>query len=153
MLVESLLLASIGGALGIAVGYWGKQLLPGRLGQAAPLDWRVLAFVAVVTAVTGLLFGIAPALRATRADVSSVLKETSRSVVGIAQRCWASRCSSCRWRSRSCCSIGAGLFLRTLDNLRAVDVGFDPTQPGAVPRQPAAESATTSSERRCSISR
>ena len=125
LLTESLLLASMGGALGIAVGYWGKQLLPGAPGRAAGLDWRVLAFVLVVTGVTGIVFGIAPALRGTAVDVNSGLKETSRGVV----------------RSRSMLSkallivqvaisivliVGAGLFLRTLHNLRHVDVGFNP---------------------------
>ena len=115
----------MGGALGIAVGYWGKQLLPGAPGRAAGLDWRVLAFVLVVTGVTGIVFGIAPALRGTAVDVNSGLKETSRGVV----------------RSRSMLSkallivqvaisivliVGAGLFLRTLHNLRHVDVGFNP---------------------------
>src|SRR5207244_13578986 len=78
LLTESLLLASMGGALGIAVGYWGKQLLPGAPGRAAGLDWRVLAFVLVVTGVTGIVFGIAPALRGTAVDVNSGLKETRR---------------------------------------------------------------------------
>ena len=49
LLTESLLLAAIGGALGILVGYWGRQLLPGAPGQCTALDWRVLAFVLAVT--------------------------------------------------------------------------------------------------------
>jgi predicted permease len=125
LLVESLLLASIGGALGIAVGYWGKQLLPSTTAQAAPLDWRVLVFVTLITAVTGILFGIAPALRATSGDVSGVLKETSRGVV--ASRSWLSKALLVVQVAISLVLlIGAGLFLRTLDNLRRVDVGFDP---------------------------
>ena len=59
------------------VGYWGQQLLPGTPGQATPLDWRVLAFVTVVTGITGIVFGIAPALRGTGMNVSSALKETA----------------------------------------------------------------------------
>jgi predicted permease len=125
LLVESLMLAALGGALGVAIGYWGKQLLPGAPGQAVPLDWRVLAFVAAATVVTGLLFGIAPALRATRADVSGVLKETSRGVVGT--RSVLSKVLLVVQVAISLVLlVGAGLFLRTLDNLRRVDVGFDP---------------------------
>src|SRR6185503_20995391 len=82
LLTESLLLASIGGALGVLVGYWGKQLLPGPPGQATPLDWRILGFVLVVTGITGIIFGVAPALRATGISVSTALKDNSRSVVG-----------------------------------------------------------------------
>jgi predicted permease len=125
LLTESVLLAAVGGALGILVGYWGTQLLPGVLGEASPLDWRVLSFVLAVTALTGIVFGIAPALRATGIDVNAALKENSRSVA----------------RSRTTLSkallivqvaislvllIGAGLFLRTVQNLRQVDVGFNP---------------------------
>ena len=72
LLTESLLLAAIGGTLGVLVGRWGQQLLPGTPGQVSPLDWRVLTFVIAVTTGTGIVFGIAPALRATRTDVSSV---------------------------------------------------------------------------------
>jgi predicted permease len=125
LLVESLLLSSIGGALGIAVGYWGKRLLPGAPGQAAPLDWHVLAFVAAVTVVTGVAFGIAPALRATRADINSVLKETSRSVVG-SRSVLGKSLLIVQVAISLVLLTGASLFLRTLDNLRAVDVGFDP---------------------------
>lgn len=125
LLTESVLLASVSGALGILVGYWGTQLLPGALGQTTPLDWHVLSFVFVVTAITGILFGIAPALRASGINVNAALKENSRSVA----------------RSRTMLSkgllifqvaislvllIGAGLFLRTVQNLRHVDVGFNP---------------------------
>jgi predicted permease len=125
LLVESLLLASLGGALGIAVGYWGKQLLPSTTAQTAPLDWRVLLFVSLVTGITGILFGIAPAFRATAGDVSGVLKETSRSVV--ASRSLLSKALLVVQVAISLVLlIGAGLFLRTLDNLRRVDVGFDP---------------------------
>src|SRR6185436_11644077 len=54
LLTESLVLASVGGALGVLVGRWGQQLLPGDAGQPAALDWRVLSFVLCVTTVTGI---------------------------------------------------------------------------------------------------
>ena len=124
MLVESLLLSSLGGILGIAVGYWGRQLLPATLGSAAPLDWRVFLFTALVVVVTGVLFGIAPALRATRADMNSVLKETSRSVTG-ARSLLGKSLLVAQVAISLVLVTGAGLFLRTLDNLRTGDVGFD----------------------------
>ena len=49
LLTESLILAAIGGALGVLIGHWGQHLLPGDAGQPAPLDWRVLSFVLVVS--------------------------------------------------------------------------------------------------------
>ncbi len=126
MLVESLLLAFFGGVLGIAVGYWGRELLPGTLGQLAPLDWRVFVFTAIVVVLTGLVFGIAPALRTTRAEISSILKETSRSVTG-SRSVLGKSLLVVQVAISLVLVTGAGLFLRTLENLRAVDVGFDPT--------------------------
>jgi predicted permease len=126
MLVESVLLACVGGALGMAVGFWGKQLLPRALGQLAPLDWRVFTFAAVITVLTGVVFGIAPALRATRADINGVLKDTSRSVTS--SRGVLGRALLVVQVAISLVLVtGALLFLRTLDNLRNVNVGFDPT--------------------------
>jgi predicted permease len=123
LLTESLLLASLGGVLGILVGYWGQRLLPGPPGQATPLDWRILAFVLGVTGLTGLIFGVAPALRATGMSVSTALKENSRSVVG--SRSLLSRLLLIVQVAISLVQlVGAGLFLRTLSNLRHVDVGF-----------------------------
>jgi predicted permease len=125
LLTESLLLAAIGGALGIAVAYWGKQLLPGAPGQAFRFDWPVLAFVMAVTMVTGILFGIAPALRGTGMNASASLKETSRSVVG--KRSILSKSLLVAQVAISLVLlVGAALFLRTLHNLRHVDVGFNP---------------------------
>src|SRR5262249_29004649 len=122
LLTESLLLSFLGGALGILVGYWSRQLLP--FADAAPIDWRVVGFVASVCLLTGIAFWLAPALRATRIDLSGSMKETSRSIT----------------RSRTVLTksllvvqvaisvvvlVGAGLFLRTLQNLRQVQVGFN----------------------------
>lgn len=125
LLTESLLLAALGGALGVIVGYWGKLLLPPPINQATLLDWRVLAFVLAVTTLTGIVFGIAPALRATRGHVSDALKQTSRSVAGS-----RSLLGKSLLVVQVCISlvllVGAGLFLRTLHNLRHVDVGFNP---------------------------
>jgi predicted permease len=125
LLTESLLLAAIGGLLGILVGRWGQQLLPLAPGQAAPLDWRVLTFVFAVTTVTGIVFGIAPALRATRTDVSSALKENSRSVTGSRSLLGKSLLVA-QVAISLVLLVGAGLFLRTLENLRKVDVGLNP---------------------------
>jgi predicted permease len=125
LLTESLLLASVGGALGVFVGYYGQRLLPDPRAQAAPLDWRVLSFVLGVTLVTGVIFGIAPAFRATSINLAAVMKESSRSVSG--SRSFLSKGLLVLQVAISVVLlIGAGLFLRTLENLRTVDVGFDP---------------------------
>ena len=125
LLTESLLLATLGGALGIVVGYWGKQLLPGAADVPRPFDWRVLTFVLAVSGLTGLLFGILPALRGTGMNVNSALKENGRGVVG--SRSWASKILLAVQVAISLVLlVGAGLFLRTLTNLRHVDIGFNP---------------------------
>jgi predicted permease len=125
LLTESMLLASIGGALGILVGYWGRQLLPNPPGQMPPLDWRVLAFVVAISGVTGIVFGIAPALRGTGMNVSSALKETGRSVIG-SRSLLGKSLLVVQVAISLVLLVGSGLFLRTLSNLRHVDVGFNP---------------------------
>ena len=125
LLTESLLLAAVGGVLGVLVGYWGKQLLPGPTGQAPLLDWRVLAFVLAVTALTGIVFGIAPALGATGVDVNTALKQSSRSVAG-SRSVLSKSLLIAQVAISLVLLVGAGLFLRTLHNLRHVDVGFNP---------------------------
>jgi len=125
LLTESLLLAGIGGALGIVVGRWGQQLLPGATGQASPLDWRVLAFALTVTTVTGVVFGIAPALRATRTEINFALKDNSRNVAGSRSLLGKSLVVA-QVAISLVLLVGAGLFLRTLQNLRHADLGFNP---------------------------
>jgi len=125
LLTESLLLAAMGGVLGMVVGYWGRSLLPMPTGVQLPLDWRVLGFVAAVTLVTGIIFGIVPAMRGTAVNVNAALKETSRGVVG--SRSVLGRALLVIQVAISLVLlVGAGLFLQTLGNLRRVDVGFDP---------------------------
>jgi predicted permease len=125
LLTESLLLAAVGGALGLAIGHWGKQLLPGAPGQATTIDWRVIAFVFGVTALTAMVFGIVPALRATGINVNTALKETSRSVVG-SRTLLGKALLVLQVAISLVLLVGAGLFLRTVENLRQVDVGFNP---------------------------
>ncbi|PYR88483.1 MAG: ABC transporter permease [Acidobacteria bacterium] len=125
LLTESLLLASMGGALGVLVGYWGKQLLPGSAPQMTALDWRILGFVLLITGATGIVFGIAPAIRATGMNVSAALKDTSRSVAG-SRSILGKSLLIVQVAISLVLLVGAGLFLRTLSNLRRVDVGFNP---------------------------
>jgi predicted permease len=125
LLTESLLLAFMGGALGILVGYWGKQLLPGPPGQLTSLDWRVLLFVLAISCLTGLIFGSAPAFRGTGMNVNSALKETGRGVVG-SRSLLGKSLLIVQVAISLVLLVGAGLFLRTLSNLRHVEVGFNP---------------------------
>jgi predicted permease len=124
LLTESVLLSAVGGALGVLVGYWSRSLLP--FGKNAPLDWRVFGFVAGVSMLTGVIFGLLPALRSTRIDLAGAMKESGRSVTG--SRSALSKVLLVLQVGMSLVLIiGAGLFLRTLENLKRVDVGFDST--------------------------
>jgi predicted permease len=123
LLTESLVLSALGGGLGLLVGYWFRELLP--FGQNSPIDWRVLAFTGGISVLAGIVFGILPAVRATRIDLAGVMKETSRSVMG--SRTLLSRGLLVVQVAISIVLlVGAGLFLRTVQNLRQVDVGFNP---------------------------
>jgi predicted permease len=131
LLTESLLLAVLGGALGLAFAHWGRDLLVSLrpLTSAATLpdlklDMRVLGFTAAVTVMTGILFGLAPALRATKVDLTSALKD------GAGQTGYSrSRLSKGLVVAQVAISlvllVGAGLFVRTLRNLTRGDLGFN----------------------------
>jgi predicted permease len=89
LLTENLILAALGGALGLLLAYWGSKVLlhlavggPGSVPLDVRLDVRVLAFTALVTALTALLFGLVPSFRATRVELASTLRTNSRGVTG-----------------------------------------------------------------------
>jgi predicted permease len=122
LLTESLVLSGLGGALGVVVGFWARGLLP--FGKTAPLDWRVFGFVAGVSALTGVIFGLVPALRATRVELASAMKEGGRSMTS-SRTILSKGLLVLQVAMSLVLLVGAGLFLRTLGNLEKVDVGFD----------------------------
>ncbi len=122
LVTESLVLSGIGGGLGVLMAFAAKRLLP--FGQTAPFDWRVCAFASVVSVSAALLFGLAPALRATGAGLSSRLKASTQGVGGGRTRL-AKALLVAQVAVSLVLVVGAGLFLRTLGNLRAVDIGFN----------------------------
>jgi len=133
LLTESVLLAAVGGALGVLFAFWIKDGLlivtdwGGReLAALNPrLDLRVLGFTLGLSFLTGIIFGILPALRATNLDLTPTLKDTGRSSSGIG-RSWLSKSLVVVQVSLSVLLlIGAGLVIRTLRNLQHVDMGFN----------------------------
>jgi len=131
LLTESLLLALVGGALGVLLAYAGTLLLPRlspnnvpRLGDIA-IDGQVLAYTFVVSILTGVIFGVAPSLGTSRADVSQPLKGQGRTSTSSAKQ---SRLRSALVVSEVAVSlallIGAGLVLKSFVRLQRVDPGF-----------------------------
>ena len=133
LLTESLLLAAVGGALGVLFALWIKEGLllvtewGGReMSALSPrLDLRVLGFTLGLSFLTGIIFGILPALRATNLDLTPALKDSGRNSSGIG-RSWLSKSLVVVQVSLSVLLlIGAGLLIRTLRNLQHVEMGFN----------------------------
>ncbi len=132
LLTESALLAMIGGALGLIFAYWSARLLlsylPGHetLSLNLDLDARVLGFTMTVSLLTGILFGLAPALRATRLDLTSALKDqTGGARIGQSRLPLNKILVVTQVALSLFLLIGAGLFVRSLQKLRGLDLGFD----------------------------
>jgi predicted permease len=131
LLTESLLLAAVGAALGVAVAYTGTRALVLLLAETGlPLnipfetDLRTLGFLAAISIAAGVLFGLAPALRATRIGIAETLKDGGRAISGRGGA--AKALVSAQVAVSMLLLIAAGLFLRTLYNLKTQNVGFDP---------------------------
>jgi len=131
LLVESLLLALAGGAAGVAIAAVGAPaVLAFFVSPDAPApistapDWRVLAFTFAISTLTGILFGMAPAIQSTRPAVAPTLKDQAGSVLGGRARLRKVLVAS-QIAISLMLLIGAALFTRTLGNLLAVDIGFD----------------------------
>ena len=132
LLTESVLLSTIGGGAGLLLAMWGTDVLVALtpkdlLGiESVSLDRRVLFFTILVSLATGLLFGIAPAIAASRTNLNEVLKEGGRdsSGAGRSQRV-RSALVVVEVALALLLLIGSGLMIRSLWRLQAVDPGFD----------------------------
>ena len=157
LLTESLLLSAAGGIAGLLLGAWGARALvtlfpdrdPVPRLEQAHLDFAVLFFTLAVTAITGVVFGLAPALEATRSNLTVSLKEGAR---GTSSGARSSRVRNFLVIAETALSlillVGAGLMLRSFQRLLAVNPGFNPDRvltlrvplPAAItakPQQPA----------------
>jgi putative ABC transport system permease protein len=133
LLTESLLLALAGGALGLLLAYWGVRsvvaLNPGELPRADEIgiDAPVMAFTLFVSLVTGLLFGLAPAMHASAADLHGMLKEGGRGSAGDRGGQGLRRTLVVAEVALALTLLtGAGLLVKSFARLQGVDPGFDP---------------------------
>ena len=137
LLTESLVLAVLGAAIGTALAYWCLDALvatdlqlPIPVGEGITIDGRVLTFTAVLTIVTGILFGLAPAIQSSRPDVVPVLKN-EMVPAGTNQRGWRALLSLRQALvvvqvALSLLSlVAAGLFLRSLNHAQGIETGFE----------------------------
>ncbi len=136
LLTESVLLAAAGGVLGLAAGFAGVRALLavspadlpriGESGSAVGVDWRVMGFTLAASMLTGILFGLYPALSASRADLSSSLKESCNpSATGLRQGKARSLLVISEVSLALVLLIGAALLIRSFIALRSVNPGFD----------------------------
>jgi predicted permease len=134
LVAEGLVLASLGGALGLALSYWTTGALlaalpvgSGSHGMSAAPDLRVLLFTFGVSLLSSLLFGLAPALHASRASLVGTLRDEAGSLAGAKGATRLRRGLVVAEIALSLLLlVGAGLFARSLHNLRRLDPGFDP---------------------------
>ncbi|HEY6274205.1 MAG TPA: ABC transporter permease [Terriglobales bacterium] len=138
LLIESVTLSVIGGAFGLLFAYWGARAIflfvssnqPRPLAFATGVDPAVLGFTVAVSLLTGILFGIAPAFRSLRVDLTPALKQADGGLAGSGHggRKWLSIGNGlvvAQVVLAIVVLVGAGLLLRTLANLRNVDIGFN----------------------------
>ena len=133
LLTESVLLSAIGGALGMLLARWGTQALLALMSRRenqlildVQPDWNVLLFTLAASVLTGMLFGLAPALRAARVDLASAMKESAGNISASQQGHFLGKSLVVAQISASLVlMVGAGLFVRTLKNFEHKNLGFD----------------------------
>jgi predicted permease len=133
LLTESLLLGTLGGGLGILLALWIKDGLflvtdwggRGMSSLKPQLDLRVLGFTVGLTVLTTILFGMVPALRATRFDLTPTLKDTGRNSSATGSSLFSKALVVLQVSVSVLLLIGAGLLVRTLQNLRHIETGFN----------------------------
>jgi len=131
LLVESSLLALVGGALGLALAAWGAQAALAKLATVLPrageisIDGRVLFFTAAISLATGILFGLAPALKTTRRGLNAALQQGGRGSSGARHRAHGMLVAF-EMALALVLVIGAGLMIRSLTRIWRVNPGFEP---------------------------
>ena len=132
MLTESVLLSAIGGIAGLLLSIWLTDVLISMIPKGAPrmdqvgIDYRVLAFAFAISAVTGIIFGLAPALQASKLNVSGALKEGGRSAEGHRRTSARSLLLIGEVALSLVLLIGAGLLIKSFVRLQEVRPGFNP---------------------------
>ena len=133
LLAESLALSIIGGALGIAGAIAAVPLINASLPPnllpvpKIPVDAAVLTFAVALTALTGLLFGVAPAWHAAAADINDMLKHSGRGAGGSMRGRLRNALAAAELALATVLLIGAGLLIQTLMNLQHAQLGFEPS--------------------------
>ncbi|HYN06503.1 MAG TPA: ABC transporter permease [Vicinamibacterales bacterium] len=133
LLTESLVLAGIGGVLGVVLSYWGVKGLVRIAPAGAPrlaevgIDPAVIMFAAAVTGLAGVLFGLAPALHMAREHLALALKASGRGTAGVVGRQTRRVLIVAEVAVALVLLVGGGLLLRTFVQLQRVDLGFDPS--------------------------
>jgi len=131
LLTESVLLAGMGGALGLLISYWGTRgvlgILPGTLPRAdeISLDGHVLGFTVALSMVAAVVFGLAPAWKTSRVNLQQVLQESGRGASGARHRLQGVFVAG-EIAMALILLVGAGLMIRSLMALWQVDPGFNP---------------------------
>jgi putative ABC transport system permease protein len=132
LMTESIVLALLGGVAGILLGIWGSSILASvNIQTDLPInfdfgfDWRVFAYATAAALVTGVVVGIVPAIRASRGNLSAILHEGGRGVVGGKNRLRTTLVVAQVAGSLMLLVI-AGLFTRSLSKVQRTDLGFNP---------------------------
>jgi predicted permease len=131
LITESMLLAALGGGLGLLLSFWAKDLLlavsPADFPRAAAvnIDGRVLLFSLLLTLFAGLALGLAPAIQHTKSDLNSDLKEGGRDAAGVTRNRVRSLLVVTEIALSLMLLVGAGLLLKSFARLRGVSPGFD----------------------------
>jgi putative ABC transport system permease protein len=134
LLTESLVLAALGGAAGVLIAYLGVGALRAVGPEAIPrlhdvrIDRWVLAFTAGAIVVTAAIVGIVPALRSTRRDLAGSMREGTRGGSGRNRHAFQAALVVAEVAASLVLLVGAGLFLRSFQRLRAIDAGIEPSR-------------------------
>lgn len=156
LLTESVLLSAVGGSLGLLLAYCGMKTLLKALPTALPriaevsLDSKVLLFTIVLSLATGVIFGLAPALKSTRTNLQEVMKQSGRGSSGFRHRLQGTFVAA-EVALALVLLVGAGLMVRTLGALWRVDPGFNPSHAITFNLAMPATSNTTSAETRARL--